>query len=610
MKQHSLFEDDNNRNELSGTGNGLNKEKINDTSSRITHHAPLTELSFDVEATGTNPLSDIVVGIALCKEKGTSYYVPLRHTQGPNVSNALDILKGVLEDASIPKIGHNLKYDILILRKEHIAVRGVLYDTMVASYLLNPNRTSHSLEEVGLEYLSHKKRAFLEVLGKHGTFAEVPVPEATLYAAEDAALAMELKELLFEQLKARGLERLYFEIEMPLIYILADMEEAGIKVDKERLEALSRELEQELEGLQQKIYTLAGSTFNINSPRQLCKVLFEDLGLKPLKKTKTGYSTGMDVLEELAKSHELPGEILNYRTLYKLKTTYADTLPHLINERTGRIHTSFNQTITATGRLSSSDPNLQNIPVRGEWGTRIRESFIAEKDNVLISADYSQIELRILAHVSKDRGLVDAFAHDVDVHARTGAELFGVPVKAVTGDMRRIAKTVNFGVVYGISPYGLSESIGITPKEAAHFIDQYFKQHPGVKEYVETSIKTAQQQGYVSTLLGRIRPIPEINSTNASSRQQAERLAVNTPIQGTAADLIKRAMINVSRQLREEGLATRMLLQIHDELLFEAPAQELERAVEIIRYEMEHALTLSVPLKVEIGWGKSWAEAH
>jgi DNA polymerase-1 len=388
------------------------------------------------------------------------------------------------------------------------------------------------------------------------------------------------------------------------------VEESGVRINKERLEELSKELDRELEIIESRIYTIAGESFNINSPQQLQKILFEKIGLKPLKKTKTGYSTGMDVLEELSKTHELPMEILNYRTLYKLKTTYVDALPKLIDKKTGRIHTSFNQTVTATGRLSSSEPNLQNIPIRGEWGTKIREVFIADKGCVLISADYSQVELRILAHISGDEGLIDAFNRDIDIHTRTAAELFNIPKESVTEEMRRIAKTVNFGVVYGISPFGLSEALNITPKEAATYIEQYFKKHEGVKNYMDDAVKMARENGYVKTLMGRKRPIPEINSHNTNIRQQAERLAINTPIQGTAADLIKIAMINIWQRLKERDLKTRMILQIHDELLFEVPETELETAKKLITHEMENALSLLVPLKVDMGWGKNWAKAH
>ncbi|MFO0753741.1 MAG: DNA polymerase I [Thermodesulfovibrionales bacterium] len=609
MEQYSLFNEKKKEEKTEETGEALPAISPENQSVPAADYT-LQELAFDVEATGVDPLSDTVVGIALCREKGRAYYVPLRHLSGPNLPDALSLLKGALEDSSVAKIGHNLKYDMLILRKEGIRVQGALYDTMLASYLLNPGKPGHSLEDVSLEYLSHRKRAYTEVAGKEKSFAEVPLEEAVRYAAEDAELTMELRAVLFPLLRERGLEKLYFDIEMPLLSVLTDMEEAGMRIDAGKLEKLSQELERELGSIEARIYALAGEPFNINSPKQLGKVLFETLGLKPGKRTKTGYSTGMDVLEELAKAHELPGEVLNYRTLYKLKTTYADALPKLLNRRTGRIHTSFNQTVAATGRLSSSEPNLQNIPVRGEWGSRIREAFIADEGHVLVSADYSQIELRILAHMSGDRGLIDAFSRNSDIHARTASELFGVPPEGVDAGMRRIAKVVNFGVIYGMSPYGLSEALGIPPREASAYIERYFAQHAGVRNYIDATIKEAQRTGCVSTLLGRTRPLPEIGSSNATVRQQAERLAVNSPVQGTAADLIKIAMIRIAQRLRGEGFSTRMVLQIHDELLFDAPGEEREEVTAMIRHEMESSLILSVPLKVDIGWGRNWAEAH
>lgn len=578
-------------------------------SNKIQKSITFDSISFDVETTGKDPMTDTLVGIALCSEKGSACYVPIRHLNTPNIPDALIILKDVFEDGNIAKIGHNLKFDILMLRQEGINVRGKLYDTMVASYLLNPNKQGHSLEDAGIEYLSHKKKPFKEVLGKHASFAEVPIDEAAQYAAEDAELAMELKEILFDRLQAEGLRKLYFEIEMPLIYVLTEMQYAGIKIDSGLLADLSKELDRELEVLRSRIYAIAGQSFNINSPQQLSKILFQDLGLKAGKKTKTGHSTSVEVLQQLAASHELPAEILNYRTLNKLKTTYIDTLPNLVNKKTGRIHTSFNQTVTATGRLSSSDPNLQNIPIRGELGTRIRQAFIAGEGSALISADYSQIELRILAHMSNDSGLIDAFNRGIDIHTRTASEIFKVSPDAVTPDLRRAAKTVNFGIIYGISPFGLSESLGIAPKEAAGLIESYFTGHKGVREFIDKTLHEVKNNGYVTTLLNRKREIPDINSSNANIRQQAERMAINTPIQGTAADLIKIAMIRISNQLAKRGLKTRMILQIHDELLFEVPEKEMEEMKKLIKYEMESALELSVPLVVDIRTGRNWAEA-
>jgi len=571
--------------------------------------------ALDIEATGKDPLRDRIVGLALCREAGRAYYIPLSHSYegAPKQLDRGEVLRmasGILEDQGIPKIGHNLKYDIGMLRQERVEVQGTLYDTMLASYLINPNKPDHSLEDVSFEYLSYRKKSFQEILAKKESFSDVTLEDATRYAAEDAALAMELKGVLFERLKEEGLDTLYFDMEMPLIHVLIDMEEAGFKVDADKLNNMSKELSREIESIQKRIYFLAGEEFNINSPKQLSKVLFHSLGLKPGKKTKTGFSTELSVLEDLAETHELPGEILNYRSLSKLKSTYTDVLPDLVNPRTGRIHTSFNQTVTATGRLSSSEPNLQNIPVRGEWGRRIRDAFIAEQGNLILSADYSQIELRILAHLSRDQGLIDAFMSGVDIHTRTASTLFGVAMDKVTSDMRRVAKTVNFGVVYGISPFGLSGALTIAPADAKRYIDGYFEGHPGVKAYIEETLGEAKEKGYVLTMFGRRRKVPEIKSQNAITRAQGERLAINSPIQGTAADAIKIAMIRIRERFRRDKVNVKMILQVHDELVFELPGDELDRTIRIVRETMEGAVSLLVPLKVDIGYGKSWAEAH
>jgi DNA polymerase-1 len=573
------------------------------------------DFAFDIEATGRDPLRDTVVGLAISTREGKADYIPLSHSykDAPHQidkKETLGIASGVFENAGIPKIGHNLKYDIEMLRREGIDVRGRLYDTMIASYLINPNKPDHSLGDLSFEYLSYRKRTFSEVLGKRASFSEVPIEDATVYAAEDAALALELKKILFERLTEEGLDTVYFDIEMPLIHVLIGMEEAGFRVDVDKLNDMSKELSRELDSIQRRIYFLAGEEFNINSPKQLSKVLFHAMGLKPGKKTKTGYSTEMSVLEELAETHELPREILDYRSLSKLKSTYTDVLPNLIHPGTGRIHTSFNQTVTATGRLSSSEPNLQNIPIRGEWGKRIREAFIADQDNLILSADYSQIELRILAHLSKDEGLIDAFITGVDVHTRTASEIFGSAFENVTPEMRRVAKTVNFGVIYGISPFGLSEALNITPAEAKKYIDGYFERHPGVKAYIEQTLRDARERGYVTTMFGRKRSIPEIKSQNSNTRAQGERLAVNSPIQGAAADIIKIAMIRIAEGLRDRGLKSKMVLQVHDELVFELSPNELGETRSLVKENMEQVVALSLPLKVEIGHGKNWAEAH
>ena len=573
------------------------------------------EIAFDTETTGKNPLTESLVGLSLCMEKEKAYYIPVGHCAAapmkqPDKTGVLSILRPVLEDKEVSKIGHNLKFDMAVLDREGIGLAGRLFDTMIAAYLLNPNKTGYSLDEVSFEYLSKRKKSFPEVLNKRATFAEVTIEEAAPYAAEDAALSYELKDLLFEGIGKAGLEGVYFDIEMPLISVLADIEKTGIRIDASLLKEMSRKIEVEIESIQRRVFFLAGEEFNINSPKQLGRVLFHTLGLSPSKRTKTGYSTSMEVLEELSAVHELPREVLHFRSLTKLKTTYLDVLPALINPETGRVHTSFNQTVTATGRLSSSDPNLQNIPVRGEWGQKIREAFIAEEGRILLSSDYSQVELRILAHISGDRGLIDAFMEERDIHARTASELYGVPPEKVTSEMRRTAKTVNFGVLYGISPFGLSEALGIGREEARRYIDQYFGRHPGVREYVDKTLISARDDGYVTTLLGRKRPIPELQSANKNTRQQGERLAVNSPIQGTAADIIKIAMINIWNGFRQRSLRAKMVLQVHDELLIELPREELNIVTEIVRDEMEGAFELAVPLKVEIGHGDNWAEAH
>ncbi|MBM4145783.1 MAG: DNA polymerase I [Nitrospira sp.] len=588
----------------------LSEERLREISSSIKN-----EFAFDIESTGRNPVTADLVGIALCAEKGHASYIPVSHSY-PGAplqvkkEKALEILRANFEDEGIAKTGHNLKYDMLMLRQDGIQVKGFLYDTMIASYLLNPNKPIHSLEEAGLEHLSYRKKTFMEVLKKRSFFSEVPLEEAAPYACDDAGLSFELKEALFRKLGESGLEDLYLNIEMPLIYVLADLEMAGVKVDSLKLEEISKELEKEIEGLKRRIYFLAGEEFNINSPKQLSNVLFHNLGFQPGKKTKTGFSTEMGVLEELAAVHELPREILNYRSLNKLKTTYIDVLPALVNPETGRIHTSFNQAATATGRLSSSEPNMQNIPVKGEWGRRMRETFIAEEDNLLLSADYSQVELRILAHLSNDEGLISAFRNNLDIHTRTASEIFGLPVDKVSAEMRRVAKTVNFGVIYGISPFGLSETLSISREEAKKFIEQYFLRRPGVKDYIGKCLGEARDKGYVVTLFGRRRAVPEILSRNSATRQLGERLAINSPIQGTAADIIKIAMINIWKCFKEQNLKSKMILQVHDELLFEIRKQELETVMAVVKKEMEGVITLSVPLSVGISYGKNWAEAH
>jgi DNA polymerase-1 len=574
------------------------------------------ECAVDTETTSKDPVRADLVGISISSEPGKAYYIPIAHSYDgapPQLSKGTVVkhIRGILQNPDIRKIGHNIKYDLIVLKKEGIDLKGISFDTMVGSYLLNPNKTNHNLEDVSMHYLGIRKPSYKDVTDKgRKDFREIHIDTATQYAGGDAEASLRLKHLLEPAIRKEGLGDLFYDIEMPLIEVLADMEMAGVKIDLSLMKKLSNRLGKELEGLEKRIYSLAGEEFNINSPKQLQEILFVKLGLKPLKKTKTGFSTDVDVLEQLSLSHKLPREILEHRTLSKLKNTYVDNLPKIVNPETERIHTSFNQTVAATGRLSSSDPNLQNIPARGEWGKRIREAFKADKGHLLLSSDYSQIELRILAHLSKDPGLIDVFLAGGDIHARTACELFDVRFEQVTAEMRRRAKTVNFGIIYGISPYGLSRQLRITPEEARQYIETYFARHKRVKKYIDSLIKKAAKTGYVSTIFKRKRAIPELKSSNRNTQQLGERLAVNTPIQGSAADIIKVSMINIHRRLRKENFRARMLLQVHDELLLEVPEKEKDRVCSLVRDEMENVLQLSVPLLVEVGTGKNWAEAH
>jgi DNA polymerase-1 len=442
------------------------------------------------------------------------------------------------------------------------------------------------------------------------TLDQVDPEKVKDYSCEDADVALQLSHILLPKLEEEGFKDLFDQVEIPLLIVLAKMEMNGVKIDRDLLQEYSKEMESQLLQKVERIYGLAGEIFNINSSQQLGKILFDKLKLPVVKKTKTGYSTDGDVLTKLSVQHDLPLEILGYRNLSKLKSTYLDALPKLIHPKTGRIHTSYNQTVTATGRLSSSDPNLQNIPIRAEEGSRIRQAFIPEEGWAIVSADYSQIELRILAHLSHDETLVEAFQKDEDIHARTASEIFGVPMDQVTPSMRREAKVINFGIIYGMSAYGLSQQLGSDPKIAQAYIDEYFKKYPKVQTYIENSLEEARQKGYVTTLLHRRRYFPDIQSPTTAIRQASERMAINSPLQGTAADIIKVAMIHIQNRIEELGLLIKMVMQVHDELVFEVPEEELQRALPMIQNEMETVMELSVPLKVSIHSGKNWAEAH
>jgi DNA polymerase-1 len=572
----------------------------------------LKEFAFDFETTSEDPMLAELVGVSFSWKVGQAFYVPVNKYH--DRSEVLAALKGVFEDGRISKVGQNIKYEYIVLSNYGIRPNGGMFDTMVGSYLLNPSKPNHNLEEISIEYLGHKMTTPIEDLIGKGrkaiTMDQVDVDKVSAYCCEDSDVTLRLKKILEKDLSAKGLDELFCKVEMPLVKVLADMEIAGIAVDTDYLAELSGEMEKKLERLTKKIFEIAGEEFNINSPKQLSAILFEKLGLPVIKRTKTGVSTDEEVLTKLAASHKLPHALLEFRELSKLKSTYVDSLPGLINPKTGRIHTSFNQTVTATGRLSSSGPNLQNIPIKTEEGRKIRKAFVPGKGNLLLSADYSQIELRILAHLSGDRHLVKAFKDGLDIHAFTAALVFGVDEKDVTSEMRAMAKTVNFGIVYGMSPYGLSQSLNIDVSKAKDFIDAYFGRYPHVREYLEAMIAEARKQGYVTTILGRRRYIPEINSADVRIRQFAERTALNTPIQGSAADVIKIAMIAIDEKLAKSKLRTKMILQVHDELVFDVPKDELEDAYKIVKHGMEKVIELKVPVDAHIEVGKNWLEGE
>jgi DNA polymerase-1 len=575
-------------------------------------------VSIDLETTSPYPMWAKLVGISLSHTSHQSFYIPVGHRDAEATSQlplgwVLEQLKPLLENEQIRKVGQNIKYEWIVLKRYGIDLRGIRCDTMLASYVLNPTKHNHNLGEVAREVLDRNVTEYKEVVGTGGkavTFDQVGLEQARDYSCEDADVTLQLSHLLLPKLEKEGFQELYEKVEIPLVVVLGKMEMNGVKIAVDLLKEFSKELEGQLQQKMERIYLLADEEFNINSPQQLGRVLFEKLKLPVVKKTKTGYSTDVEVLTKLSLQHELPQEILGYRNLTKLKSTYVDALPKLIHPETGRVHTSYNQTVTATGRLSSSDPNLQNIPVRAEEGNRIRQAFIPEKGWRIASADYSQIELRILAHLSRDEALVEAFQKDEDVHARTASEIFGVSLDQVMPPMRREAKVINFGIIYGMSAYGLSQQLGVDPKVAQAYIDEYFRKYTGVHRYIERSLEEARQVGYVTTLLQRRRYLPDIHSRDTFIRQAAERMAVNTPLQGTAADIIKVAMIRIQKRIEEGQYSTRMVMQVHDELVFEIPEKELSTVVPLVKNEMEAVVGLSVPLKVSVRTGNNWAEAH
>jgi DNA polymerase I len=586
-------------------------------------------VSIDTETTSIEPTRAEIVGISLSWKSGEGVYLPLAHEappadllggghEGP-VPNlpplsdpAMQPLVGLLEDPEVPKTGQNLKYDLLVLRRAGVELRGIAFDTMVASYVLDPGRRSHSLDALCTDLLGYTPIAYSEVAGKgknQVSFAQVGLAEATDYAAEDADLALRLRERFEPELETQGLMELFRTLEMPLVPVLGQMEWHGIRIDAPFFHQMSRKLARELQLLQEDIWKEAGEEFNINSTPQLREILFDRLDLPVIKRTKTGPSTDASVLEELAaRGHPLPIRLMDYRQLEKLRSTYVDALPGLVNPATGRIHTSFNQTVAATGRLSSSDPNLQNIPIRTPLGREIRKGFVPDPGHLFLAADYSQIELRILAHVSGDEAFLTAFREDLDVHRQTAAVIFDTPLDQVTAEQRARAKTINFATLYGQGEFSLARQLGISREEASGFIARYFERFAGVRRFLDEQVASARETGYVETLSGRRRYIPELQSKNWNVRQFGERVAQNTPIQGTAADLIKEAMLRVDRGLEAAAPGARLLLQVHDELVFEVPEDRVEALRAFTVETMEGAMQLAVPLRVDTGVGASWYE--
>jgi DNA polymerase-1 len=577
-----------------------------------------TQISVDTETTHLWPRWAEIVGISLSWNGQEAYYLPLRGPQGSRLldpQQTLDALRPILEDPAIGKLGQNLKYDRIVLRNAGIELAGTPFDTMVASYLLDAGQRNHNLDDLAKRYLRHVTIKIEELIGsgKHQKrMDEVPIPQITDYAAEDALVPVRLQPILARRMEEDGLSPLFRDVEMPLIDVLVELEYNGVKIDVGRLGELSRNFGEQTQRLEQEIYVMAGREFNIASPRQLQEVLFVQQKLPVIKRTaKTGPSTDVDVLEELALRHPLPAKIVEYRQYAKLKGTYVDALPQMVHPHTGRVHASFNQVVTATGRLSSHDPNLQNIPVRTEAGRAIRSAFVpGEEGWTLVAADYSQIELRVLAHYTADARLCEAFQRDEDIHARVAGQVNNVPMEQVTGDMRRQAKVVNFGTIYGQGAGALSRQLGIPRETAKTFIDSYFATYPGIERFLIESLAECRKQGYVTTVLGRRRAIEGVRADAGRSRNLAERTAVNTIIQGSAADLMKLAMLAVFRRLKRERHPARMLLQIHDELIFEAPAEQVDYLAQLLREEMSGVYPLRVPLKVDVKAGPNWADAR
>lgn len=572
--------------------------------------------AIDTETTSMSAMRADLAGISICFSAREAFYLPVKVPLGTvhlKLSEVKKTLGSILADSKVKKVGQNIKYDLLVLRNTGMPVKGVYFDTMVASYCLDPLRKSHSLDSMAQDFLGYECIPISALIGKGKnqlSFDMVDTEAACKYSAEDADITFRLYEYLKERLdKQPQLKKLFEEVEMPLVEVLAEMEFNGVCLDINLLKKMSSRLEEEVNNLAERIYSEAGHVFNIDSPKQLAEVLFDSLGLKSVRVGKAGRSTDAAVLEQLSEQHPIADLILQYRQLSKLRNTYVDKLGTLINPKTNKVHASFNQTVTATGRLSSSDPNLQNIPIRTELGKQIRAAFVpAKKGDCIVSADYSQVELRLLAHFSGDEALSKAFAEDRDIHRFVASQIFSVPIEEVTDEMRSRCKAVNFGIIYGQGPFGLSRTIGISHTEARKFIDNYFARYSSIKDFMEGVLIKARKTGYAETILNRRRKILNLNSKNSNKRSQAERLAVNTTIQGSAADLIKVAMINIHRKIESESLPVKMTLQIHDELVFELPRREAGKHIKWISDEMTGAIELSVPLKVDVSYGSSWLD--
>ena len=569
---------------------------------------------FDTETTSLEETEAELIGLSFSYKKGLAYYIPISENQ-EEAKKTLEIFRPFFEEKNILKIAHNIKYDYKVLKNYDIEVQGAIFDTMIAHYLINPDM-KHGMDYLSEIYLNYTPISIESLIGKkgknQGNLRSVSLKQQTDYAAEDADVTFQLYEIFEQKLKEENIENLFYRIEMPLMKVLAKMELVGISLDKECLKKESLELENDLKNLEKKIFEFSEEEFNLNSPKQLGEILFEKLKLDAkAKKTKTGqYSTSEEVLQKLESKHEIIKHILEYRTYQKLKSTYVDALPMQVNEKTGRIHTNFMQTVAATGRLSSVNPNLQNIPIRTLRGQQVRAAFIASEGKKIISADYSQIELRLIAEISGEKNMIEAFQKGEDIHASTAAKLFNIPLNAVTKLQRSQAKTVNFGIIYGVSSFGLSEQTGLSRTEAKQMIDAYFETYPRLKEYMNEQIMTARKNGYVETILGRKRYLKDINSANFVVKGHAERNAINAPIQGSAADIIKLAMINIDRELENQKMETKMLLQVHDELIFETSIDEIETAKILIKTQMETAYATQVPLLTEVGVADNWLDAH